>query len=508
MSTTPAKYDDASRKDLARKAARGGGITLVGNAAASILNGLGFIVLARLLSPAEFGVVALVASVVAILAVFKDLGLSAAAVQSSDISQNEVTALYWVNVGASLALGAVTIALGPVLAWFYGNDHVLLVTVVVGLTFPLGGMSAQYIAMLQRAFDFRSLAIVKLLSAGCGVAGGIALAQAGGGYWALVFRLLVAELATLSAAVYLSSWRPSVPYWGRSTMALLRFGGNISLFGILNKVVMQLDNVLIGWMWGGAHLAQYDRAYQLMMGPTTQLQMPLSKVITASLSRLQHRPAEYRRFYVNSLLSILILSVPIAGYMLLFADSLIVAILGPQWQQAALLLQCLGGTMLLRPLFNSMGWIYLSQGRGRDLRNWGFVTSAIMVSAYIAGLPFGAKGVAIAHSCAAIVLIAPALKFAFRKSKITLLDIIKVGAPVYGVVLASMAISATLKIVLFAESRDIVLPLMAGTMAYGLVLTAAILINHQLRSIAVQLGVKAMEHLKRRFRFPVDGSRP
>lgn len=355
------------------------------------------ILIARLLTPAEFGLVAMTAPVLAFVGLFADFGLTQATVQKQDISQEQISFIFWINVLLSLALSALTISMAPLVARFYGDSRVTSVVMILGTMFFVGGLYAQHLALLNRRFAFLKLAIIDMASFVVGCVCGVLAALNGMGYWAIVINQAVVSLVALSLAWILTRWVPGRPHRVADAGALLRFGGNITSFNVVNYFARNLDNVLIGKFAGEVSLGIYDRAYKLLLLPLSQITAPFAKVATPLLARTRHESTLYAKAYIRMLETILLLTYPAVAFAMVTSTQLIVTVLGVQWIAVAPIFSVLALGAFFAPISNSTGWLFITQDRTREMRNWGIVSSTLFVASFVIGLPWGALGVAISY---------------------------------------------------------------------------------------------------------------
>nr|WP_254024265.1 lipopolysaccharide biosynthesis protein [Mesorhizobium ventifaucium] len=356
------------------------------------------IVLSRLLSPQDFGVVAMCAPVLAFIALFQDFGLTQATVQKSGIKHEEVNYLFWVNVAVSALLACVLAGAAPLVAAFYGEPRVAGLVAALGLQIITYGLGAQHLALLTRRMQFARLAIIDVASAVAGLIVSIAWTFIDRSYWALFAGTLTAAVLPTICFWASSRWRPSLPRKVDGISELINFGAGITGFNFANYFARNLDNVLIGKYWGEAQLGLYDRAYKLLLFPLSQITNPLSKVMVPALSRLKDEPDRYRSAYLRVMPLILLVALPGVAFATAMADVLIPFVLGEQWRQSSSIFLALGFAGLLQPLNNPAGWLFISQGRSGDFMRWGIVTAVTSVLAFLLGLPYGALGVAIAYA--------------------------------------------------------------------------------------------------------------
>ncbi|RWI29061.1 lipopolysaccharide biosynthesis protein [Mesorhizobium sp.] len=389
---------DPPEGSLRRSVGRGAIITALAQSVRVATQIVSVIVLSRLLSPQDFGVVAMCAPVLAFIALFQDFGLTQATVQKSGIKHEEVNYLFWVNVAVSALLVCVLAGAAPLVAAFYGEPRVSGLVAALGLQIIAYGLGAQHLALLTRRMQFARLAIIDVASAIAGLAVSIAWTFIDRSYWALFAGTLTAAVLPTLCYWANSRWRPSLPRKVNGISELINFGAGITGFNFANFFARNLDNVLIGKYWGEAQLGLYDRAYKLLLFPLSQITNPLSKVMVPALSRLKDEPDRYRSAYLRVMPLILLVALPGVAFAIAMADVLIPFVLGEQWRQSSSIFLALGFAGLLQPLNNPAGWLFISQGRSGDFMRWGIITALTSVLAFLVGLPYGALGVAIAYA--------------------------------------------------------------------------------------------------------------
>jgi PST family polysaccharide transporter len=367
------------------------------------------VVLARLLTPQDYGLIGMVAVVTGFVAMFKDLGLSAATVQREEINAEQISTLFWINLALSVAVMIVTAALSPLVAWFYGEPRVLLIMLVYAIGFLFGGAAVQHAALLNRQMRFTDLMVIEIASLLIGIVTAILLAWYGLHYWALVASQLAQGLSYTIGAWIACDWRPGWPSRVAGVGSMLSFGKNLTGFTIVNYFARNLDNMLIGKFWGSQQLGFYAKAYQLLLLPIDQINSPIAAVAIPALSRLTDDPDRYRQAYIRLLEKVAILTIPGVAFMIGTADWLVRIVLGPQWADASLIFALLGIAGLIQPTANTAGWLFISQGRTKHMFQWGMLGSGIIIASILIGLPWGAIGVAASYSITFLIVVAPLL---------------------------------------------------------------------------------------------------
>jgi O-antigen/teichoic acid export membrane protein len=392
---------------LAAVSARGAFWMLMSQGIIFGTNFVGIVILARFLTPADFGIMAMAATVSNLIMMFRDVGLTTPVVQRRDLSDAQLSALYWINVTFGVALTAATILVAPVVAWFYDQPDLTLIVSVLATGFLIGTTGAMQDALLRRNLRFAAMATIKSMAAIVALAAGIIAAWLGYGIWALVIMRL-AQTATQGLGSWLASrWRPRWYQRGTEVKSLLTVAGHVSGSQFSIYLSRNADNVLIGWYWGEHLLGLYAQAYKLLMFPLNQIGPALNGVMLPLLSRLHGDPAAYRSAYRRVTEKVVILTMPLTCLMLVFPDEVIHVLLGPQWAEAAPILAWFGIAMIYQPVATTTGCLLMSQNRSGLLLRQGVMSSVVTVLGFAVALPFGPEWVAASFVLSGLVLRLP-----------------------------------------------------------------------------------------------------
>jgi PST family polysaccharide transporter len=365
------------------------------------------VILARLLDPKDFGLVAMVIGFTGVLRVFKDAGLSTATVQREGITQAQVSNLFWINVVVSGLMSLLVAAAAVPIAMFYHDNRLIGIALVLSTTFLFSGTAVQHVALLNRQMRFKMVALVEVGSMTASLVVGISMAWAGCRYWAVVGGMITLEAAALILTWSVSGWRPQRFKRHQGTRPLLAFGANLTAGNFVGYLVAGLDVVLIGKYYGAVPVGLYTRAQALLMRPLDQLLGPMSTVFLPTLSRLAPQPERYRNVFLRVYDAIVLLALFGTAIVLPLSHPLTLVLLGPKWEQAAAIFAGFTVAALYLPVAMVARWLLTSQGRGRDALIFNLLVSAVTVAAFVAGLPFGPVGVAIAYSISGLLLRMP-----------------------------------------------------------------------------------------------------
>lgn len=397
------------RRRLAVVSARGAVWMMMSQGIIFGTNFVGIIILARFLTPVDFGIMAMAATVSNLIMMFRDLGLTTPVVQRRDLSDAQMSALYWVNITFGVALTAATIAMAPVVAWFYDQPALTLIVSVLASGFLIGTTGALQDALLRRNLRFAAMAAIKSTAAIVALVVGIGAAWLGYGIWALV-AMRLAQTATQGIGSWLASrWRPGWYKRGTEVRSLLAVAGNVSGSQLSIYLSRNADNVLIGWYWGEFALGLYAQAYKLLMFPMNQIGPPLNSVMLPLLSKLANDPAAYRSAYRRVTEKVVILTMPLTCLILVFPAEVIQVLLGPQWSAAAPILAWFGIAMIYQPVVATSGCLLMSQNRSGLLLRQGVVSAVTTVAAFAIALPFGPEWVAASFVISGLLIRMPVI---------------------------------------------------------------------------------------------------
>lgn len=415
---------DHLANDLKRRSLRGGAVTMTSQIIKFFLQMSSTMLLARLLTPADFGVVAMVTAFTGFAALLKDAGLSIATVQREHVTHEQISTLFWSNVALSIFAMICVASLSPFIAWIYDEPRLSRITVVIACTFVLGGFTVQHQALLHRQMRFKELAIIEVVSLIIGIATAIVMAFLNLGCWSLVGLTVGSTAANCLLAWVACDWRPGFPSRRSGAGSMLKLGGGITAFNILNYLTRNSDNVIVGYALGSTSLGIYSKAYSLLMMPMQQINGPVGNVMIPALSRLQDEPERYQRAFLRAIGVLAFLGIPTVSLLYVLADEIVIILLGRGWDGTATVFRLLTPAALLGTINVAPGWLCVSLGRAKVQVIWAAVSSPIMVAAFLTGTNWGVTGVAAAFSISWSALFMLFLAMASHHSPVSLIQIL------------------------------------------------------------------------------------
>lgn len=470
--------------DLGRRAVRGAAVTMGAQVSRILIQMASVIILARLISPGEYGLIAMVMAIVGVADIFRDFGLSSAAIQARSLSREQQVNLFWVNTALGLVLGLVAVAASPLVALLYGRTELTAITMALAVNFLLNGMATQYRADLNRTMRFRKLALADVVAplAALGVAIGMALG--GFGYWALVGQQLTQVGVMLVLVVIGAGWLPGWWRRGVSVRPFMSFGWKLAGSQLVGYVGNNVDTVVLGLRVGDVGLGLYNRSYQLIMTPLGQIRGPLNTVAIPVLSRIQDDDARFQSYVARgqmvlgySLVAGLFLVAGVAG-------PLVAVLLGPTWTPATDVMRLLAIGAGFQTLSYVGYWVYVTKGIVDHLLGYTVFATAVRVVLVLTGSAFGLVGVAAAMAVVPVLLWPVSIWWLSRRASIPVRQLwlggvrvavfaLAVGLAAHGGVLAAAA---------GGQVVQLVAGLGAGVLTYA-ILALIPLFGRDLRSV-------------------------
>lgn len=403
-----------SAGSLRSRAIRSAGATLLASGVGLTAQMASTMILARILTPDDFGVVTMVTTFSLLLSNVGFNGFTEGVLQREDLSHRLASNLFWLNVAIGGVLTVAFASTGPLLAWLYGSPRVVSVTIGVSFSIILSSTWVMHSALLRRAMRFAAVSTIDVTARVLAIITSIALALAGWEHWALVAGVLCVPLATTVGAWTVCRWTPGLPTRVAGTTSMIQFASNVYGRFMVNYGARNVDNLLVGWRFGPQALGLFKKAYDLFALSSDALIAPLSHVAVAALSRLTDDAPEYKRYLLRALGVIAFVGMGLGAMLTVSGDEVIRLVLGPQWEEAETIFRLFGPGIGIMQLYAIHGWIHVSLGRPDRWLRWGFVELAITGLLFLLLLREGPQGIALAWTLSFWILVIPALWYAGR----------------------------------------------------------------------------------------------
>jgi PST family polysaccharide transporter len=376
------------------------------------------VVLARILTPSDFGVVTMVTTFSLLFSNFGYNGFTEAILQRSELDEALCSNLFWISVGCGTLLTVAFAAGGTLLAHFYRDPRVTHVAMGASLSIVLTSLSVVHLALLKRSMRFTALAANDITARFLSVGLSVALAAAGWGYWALVAGIVALPLSTSMGGWLLCRWAPRLPRKGEGTGSMVKFAMHTYGRFSFNYFSRNTDNLLVGWYFNATTLGFYKKAYDLFALSANQLTVPMTDVCVSTLSRLNRDWPRYRKYVVTAVEVIAFIGMGLGGGLTLTGRDVIRVLLGPKWGETGRIFTYFGPGVGLMLLYATHGWIHLSIGRADRWLRWGIVEFIVTVTMFFIGLHWGPVGVASAWTLSFAILLVPAYWYAWKPTNV------------------------------------------------------------------------------------------
>jgi O-antigen/teichoic acid export membrane protein len=402
----------AHAHDLRRLAVRGAAASVSASAVALGAQVISTVILARLLAPSDFGVVAMATTFSLFLASFGLNGFTEAVIQFEEIDEHTVSNLFWLNTGAGLVLGCAFFEAGSLLGSFYHNPVVANVAKGLSVGIVIAAGSVIHLALLKRAMCFTATSTNDVLGRAINTAVAIVLALRGWGYWALVGGIVAQQTSVTLGAWWLCRWVPSVPRATGRSGSMIRFSAKVYGQFTFAYAAQNVDNLLVGWRFNAGALGYYKRAFDLFALTASQLTSPLNNVALAALSRLNQDPARFRRYLASSLGMIAFIGMAVSADLTLVGRNVVRLVLGAKWSESGRIFEIFAPGIGAMLLCSTIGWIHLSIGKPGRWMRYSLVALAFTASSFVIALHWGPAAVAGAWSISYWILLLPSFWYA------------------------------------------------------------------------------------------------
>lgn len=386
-------------------------------------------VLARILSPTDYGLMGMVTTITVLGQAISDFGLSWATVQRERLTRDQVDALFLINCSFGLFLSALCFLSAPYIATFYHRAELTKIIMAASGTLLLSAVAVQPTALMRRQMKLKELNLCTLWSLLISAVVTIALALLGFGYWALVFQLVLQQGINAGLSFPLSGYYPRLPRTFLHIGSLLSFGGYSAAYGLINYFARNLDNVLVGKYWGATALGYYSRAYFLMTLPSMIVMGVFGGVLIPAMASLRTEPARMQAAYLRALRLITVSGCTFAVALAAAAPELVDFVYGPKWRAVVPILLWLSAASILQPIQNTVGWLYIVAERGRGMFIMGLFVAGSATLAFAIGIPSGPVGVARAYAIANTIIAYPVLVMGHRACDLNIRNSIAAIAP-------------------------------------------------------------------------------
>ena len=481
--------DDLQTDELKSKTVKGGFALVISQGSSFAFSMISAVVLARLLTPDDFGIIGMVTVVINFLFIFKDIGLAHATIQRDTITSAQISTLFWINGLISVFLGIIIVSTSPLVANFYARPELTAVMSALAISFVLEGFGIQHNTLLRRHFKFTTLAIIDIASRFAHLVVAITMAVLGYSYWALVGGSIARSIVLLGLTYASCPWMPGRMRRGAGVRGMIKFGGHVTIGHFLAYLARNLDKILIGKFLGAVPLGLYNKAHHLLIVPLSQIRLPLNSLALPVLSSLKHETNRYQSYFLKLLDVSITVSIPLCVYSFIEAEWLIHVILGPKWVEAGPIFKILAAGGVFISVSYLPGLAMLSNGYSKRYMQISITTAVITSAAFVVGILYGINGVAASYSIGCFLVLIPMYMVSFRGTPIK-------SGPVFRTILwpllTSLAAGVAIYLVILSfPVESIVAHLLVGILFF-IVYTGLTLLRTETRKTMHSIWVSMM----------------
>lgn len=361
--------------------------TTISMVVVTILQLLQLSILARYLAPADFGLMAILMVVIGFSQAFMDMGVSNAIIHRQQISNSQLSSLYWLNIISGTLLAIIVIILAPLIASFYEEERLIKLLMILSSVFIIVALGNQYRILCQKKLLFNLMAKIEMFTAFLSFIVAVYSAYSGWGIYALVFAMLTQALVSSILFLYVGLKNHHVPTFTYKHSELKGFY-SFGLFQMgeksVNYISANVDKLLIGKVIGFQAVGFYNMAWQLIIFPLAKINPVVNKVAFPIYAKVQSDHIALNRYYSLSVKMLSLLTVPILAFLSFFSGDVVLIVFGEGWEQTAILVTVLAFVGIGKALGNPGGALILALGRA-DVGFWWnvFWASTVSVSLFI-----------------------------------------------------------------------------------------------------------------------------
>ena len=432
---------------------------------------LSVFILARLLPPSDYGLVAMATTVTGFASLFRDFGTAAAIIQKTDPTPQLLDSVFLLNVALGVGLAVLLGLLAPFIALGFAEPRLKEVLWVLLLTFPIISLGAVHQALLEKVSSFRPLALIETSAAFFGLASAVWAAWSGWGVYSLVLQTLLVAFLTTSGLWLVSKWRPVLRWDGKEIRSVMGFSGNLVGYNVFNYFIRNADSLLIGRFLGATDLGYYSMAYKLMLFPLQNISSVVSRALFPVFSIMQGDKSRLAGAYTMATMAIAFITAPLMFGFFVLREPFIAVALDARWQPVADVLIWLVPVGLLQSIGATVGGLYYATGRTDVMFKWGIGAGLFIIPILAIGLNWGITGVAAAYAVASLIIFYPGLAIPYRlvglKVGDVLLRLVPTVATAAIMALVIAALAATWPSNVVNQLPRLILLVAVGIVTYG-----------------------------------------
>jgi PST family polysaccharide transporter len=363
--------------------------------------------MARLLSPSDFGVMGMATVIIGFIEICINLGTSAAIIQKQDQTEIFISSIFWLNILVGNFIFVLLFAAAPLAGYFYREPLVVPIVKVLAANFIISGVITTHRAIIEKKLQYRTIVAIELIAVIFSAFCGIVAALLGQGVWSLVYQYLLRFYGKAALLLIHTRFLPKLRFDFNEIKQVFNFSINITFFNILNYLLRNTDNLLIGRYLGSEALGYYTLAYRLMLLPIQNISTAVGRAVFPIYSKIQSENHAIADLVLKTSYIIALISAPLMLGLMSAAKPFIFTLFGARWEPAVILIIVLAPIGLLQSLSIPLNSILLAKKRSDLVLKWGLISGFFIVLSYTIGLKWGVVGVAIGYTAGSLLMIYP-----------------------------------------------------------------------------------------------------
>ncbi|MFZ0455699.1 MAG: MOP flippase family protein [Ignavibacteriaceae bacterium] len=433
------------------------------------------IILANILSPNDFGLLAMALVVTGFIEIFKDLGTSSALIHLNEVNQELISSIFWVNILFGTTFTLLVFLSAHLISLFFNSNDIIPVLQVISILFFISSFSILPKAVLERNLQFNKLAKIEIISTVIGAAVGISMAFLDYGVWSLIFQILVNNFVLTVLILIVGKIKPNFRISFIALKSVSNYSLNLVGYNIFNYFVRNADYMLIGKYIGENQLGNYYLAYKIMLYPLQGITMVISRVLFPIYSRLKEDLKKFKEIYLKTTNTIALFTFPMMIGMIVLSNFFVSTFFSKSWDSDLLteLIIILAPVGLIQSIAATVGTIYMSTGKTNWMFGWGILSGIVTIIGFFVGLHWGVIGVAFSYLLVTLILLYPVFYVPLKIIKLSYLTFFRNFEKILAASLIMFGILYMIK-VLFLEGFNylpgLVILLVLGVFFYSILL--------------------------------------
>jgi len=353
-----------------------------------ILQLLSLTILTRLITPDQYGIMAMAMVVTNFALIFRDLGTSSAIIQRKKLTPEIVSSVFWLNMFMGTGICLLLIIISPYISSLFKQGLLDVILIILSLSFPISSLGAVHQALLERESKFKLIAAIEISSSTLGLVIAVASAYIGAGVYSLVFQTLTSCVISTSAYWLFNDFRPKFAISKNDLKSLISFSGNLTLFNLINYFSRNVDSIIIGRKFSAIVLGSYSLSYRIMLFPIQSLSIVAARSLYPVMSKNQDDLGEIKNLFFKTLTVIASVTAPMMFGLVVIRESFVNVVFGNQWEIVPSLILWMAPIGFIQSLLSVTGSVMVAQGKTALQMYLGLLSSVLSVSAFIIGAWF------------------------------------------------------------------------------------------------------------------------